>query len=58
MPAMRPATFDLVGAALAADLIRSLKFSLSREAALAADLIRSSELLWFGLRLQPTSSGV
>ena len=48
MPAMRPATFDLVGAALAADLIRSLRFSLSREAALAADLIRSSKFQPYG----------
>ena len=44
IPAMRPATCDHLGAALAADLIRSSKLSLSGEAALAADLIRSSKL--------------
>ena len=36
IPAMRPATCDHLGAALAADLIRSSKLSLSEEAALAA----------------------
>ena len=40
---MRPATCDHLGAAPAADLIRSSQFDLSGEAVLAADLIRSSK---------------
>ena len=52
--AMKPATCDHLGAALAADLSRSSKFSLSKEAALAAlDQKLEISIIW-GLHCWPT----